>query len=75
MAHVQVKVVNQFGTFDGKITLAANGTKADADKVVLNLINGINTIKTLSIESEDGSATVFGEAVLRESILTVAAVE
>ena len=75
MAHVKVKVVNKFGTFEGKITLAANGTKADADKVVLNLINGINTIKTLSLEGDNDTATVFGEAVLRESILTISAVE
>jgi len=75
MAHVKVKVVNKFGSFEGKITLAANGTRADADKVVLNLINGINTIKTLSLEDDDGSATVFGESVLRESIINVIAVD
>lgn len=75
MAHVMVKVTNRFGSFEGKITSAANGTKADADTVVLNLISRINTIKTLSLENDDGSATVFGESVLRESIINVLAVE
>lgn len=72
MAHVSVKVVHSLGTFEGKITLAANATKADAESVMRNIIGGINTIKTLSLESDDGSATVFGESVLRESVITVA---
>lgn len=70
MAHVQVKVTNRFGTFEGKITLAANSEDGAAEKLMREMIGGVNTMKMLSIES-DGEATVFGESVLRESVITV----
>lgn len=74
MAHLQIKITNSLGSFDGKITLAANSDAASADKVMRELINGFNTMKMLSIETNEGEATVFGEAVLRESVITVKSV-
>ena len=74
MAHLQVKVTNAFGTFEGKITLAANSDLAAAEKVMRELIGGINTVKLLSIEGLDGEATVFGESLLKESVVTIKAV-
>ena len=74
MAHLQIKVTNSYGSFDGKITLAANSDAASADKVMRELINGVNTMKTLSIETDEGEATVFGENILRESVISVKAV-
>ena len=74
MAHLQVKVINSLGTFEGKITLAANSDQAAADKVMRDMLGGVNTMKVLSIETGDGEATVFGEAVLRESVISVSAI-
>jgi hypothetical protein len=74
MAHLQVKVTNSFGTFSGKITMAANAEPGNEKAVMREMIGGINTMKMLSIENEDGEATVFGEAVLKESVITVKAV-
>lgn len=75
MAHLQVKVTNSFGTFEGKITLAANSDLASADKLMRELITGINAMDMLSLEGENGEATVFGETVLKESVITVKAVD
>lgn len=74
MAHLQIKITNSIGSFDGKITLAANSDAASADKVMRELINGFNTMKMLSIETGEGEATVFGENVLRDSVISVKAV-
>jgi len=74
MAHLQVKVTNSFGTFEGKIALAANSDLASADKLMRELISGINAMDMLSIEGENGEATVFGETVIKESVITVKAV-
>lgn len=74
MAHLQIKVTNSYGSFVGKITLAANSDAASADKVMRELIGGVNTMKTLSIETDEGEATVFGENILRESVIAVKAV-
>lgn len=74
MSHITVKVVNKLGAFEGKIKLAANATKEDADTMMRGLIGGINTINALSLEHDDGSATVFGESTLRESVITVSPV-
>lgn len=71
MSHISVKVVNRLGSFEGHIMLAANATEEDADAMMRGLIGGINTINALSLEHDDGSATVFGEATLRESVITV----
>jgi hypothetical protein len=38
------------------------------------MIGGINNMKMLSIENEDGEATVFGESILKESVVTIKAV-
>lgn len=75
MAHLQVTVTNSLGKFSGFISLAANSTIEDAQETTKALIGNINTIKTLSIEDTDGAATVFSEAVLRESVITVLAVD
>lgn len=75
MAHLQVKVTNSFGIVEGKITLAANSDLAAAEKVMRDMIGGINSIKLLSIEGDNGEATVFGETVLRESVITIKAVD
>jgi hypothetical protein len=74
MAHLEIKVTNSIGSFDGKITLAANSDAASTDKVMREMIGGVNTMKTLSIENDEGGATVFGEGILRESVITVKAV-
>ena len=71
MAHLQVKVTNSFGTFEGKVTLAANSDSSAASQLMRDLITGINSMDMLSIEGEDGEATVFGETVLKESVITV----
>lgn len=73
MAHLQVKVVNTLGTFEGKITLAANATHTDATNVMKDLIGGINSLELLSIESDKGDATIFGQDVLRSSVVTIRA--
>jgi hypothetical protein len=75
MAHIQVEVVNKLGTFQGFITLAANATMEDATSTLKQLINGINSIESMSIESTDGTATVFPQTVLRESVVRAKAVE
>lgn len=74
MPHINVKVVNTFGTFQGKITLAANSTNQDAQNIVKELIGGINTMQMLSIETEDGDATVFGEQIIKQSVISAKAV-
>ena len=74
MSHVSVRVVNKLGSFEGYIKLAANAPTEDVESMVRSLIGGINSINTLSLEHDDGSATVFGEAVLRESVITAKAV-
>lgn len=75
MAHLQVKVTNSFGTFEGKVTLAANSDSAAASQLMRDLITGINSMDMLSIEGADGEATVFGETVIKESVITVKAVD
>ena len=75
MAHLQVKVTNSFGIFEGKVTLAANSDSAAAGQLMRDLITGINAMDMLSIEGDDGEATVFGEAVLKESVITVRTVD
>lgn len=75
MSHIQVEVINKLGTFQGFITLAANATMTDATDTLKTLIGGINSIQTLSIENTDGTATVFPEGVLRESVIRAKAVE
>lgn len=70
MAHLKVKIINSLGSFEGKITLAAaNSTIEDADKMLRDIIGGINTMQLLSIESDNGEATIFSEQVLKESII------
>lgn len=73
MAHLQVKVTNRFGTFEGKITMAANAPEGDEARVLREVIGGINSMEMLSIENE-GEATVFGKEVLRQSVISVKAV-
>lgn len=75
MSHIQVKVSNKFGIFEGSVNLAANASSEDGLKTVQSIINSINTINMLSIEHSDGSATVFSENVLRESVLTLKLVD
>lgn len=75
MSHIQVKVTNKFGVFDGFVSLAANSTKEETLKTLQNIISSINTINMLSIEHSDGSATVFSENVLRESVLSLKIVD
>lgn len=75
MSRVQIKVTNSLGTFEGFIALAANSTLEDASDTMKALIGGINTIQFLSIEDGNGTATVFPENVLRESVISAKAVE
>ena len=70
MAHLMVKVTNAFGTFEGKVSLAANTDVVQATDTMRALINGVNELKMLSIEN-DGFATVFGEEVLKNSVITI----
>ena len=74
MAHLEVKVDNAFGTWVGKITLAVN-SEPDHEKVVMReLIGGINTMEMLAIETDDGESTIFGQSLIRQSVVTVKAV-
>jgi hypothetical protein len=70
MAHLMVKVTNTFGIFEGKVSLAANTDVVQATDTMRALINSVNELKMLSIEN-DGSATVFGEEVLKNSVITI----
>lgn len=71
MPKLQVKVINKFGTFDGAVVLEDNTTPEKANETMLSLIGGVNTINSLSLETADGSATVFPETVLRESVFNI----
>lgn len=69
MAHLHVKVTNSLGEFEGIIAIApADG--ANADKIMVNLINNINNIDFLSLENE-GQATVFGKELLKQSVVSI----
>jgi hypothetical protein len=74
MAHLEVKVTNSYGTFSGKITMAANAEPGNEKVVMREMIGGINNMKMLSIENEEGESTVFGESILKESVVTIKAV-
>jgi hypothetical protein len=75
MANLNVTVINSIGNFSGKIVLASNTDTDGAYNVMKEIIGSINTMKHLAIEHDDGSATVFGEAVLKSSIVTVSVAE
>ena len=72
MANLSVTVSNSIGVFVGKIVLAANTDEQGAADVMKEIIGSINTMKHLAIEHDDGSATVFGETVLKTSIIKLA---
>jgi len=68
MAQLMVRVINSFGTFEGELKLA-NATVKDATETLVALVNEINNLKMLSIEN-DGVATIFGEQVLKNSVIS-----
>jgi hypothetical protein len=70
MAHLNVKVVNSLGTFEGFILVDGDDEKR-ALQVMKNLIDNINSVNLLSLEDTDGGATVFGQEVLKQSVITV----
>lgn len=71
MRRIQVKVTNQYGIFEGVIELVGNTTEKEAKETLQAIRDSINTISMLSIEHEDGSATVFPEGVLRQSVVNL----
>jgi hypothetical protein len=70
MAHLNVKVVNSLGTFQGFIVVDGDD-ETRARQVMKNLIDNINSVNLLSLEDTDGGATVFGQEVLKQSVITV----
>ena len=74
MAYLEVKVHNSFGTWVGKITLSANSDPGHEKVVMRELIGGINTMEMLAIETDDGESTIFGQSVIRQSVVTVKSV-
>lgn len=71
MAKIQVKVTNRFGVFEGFVNLAANTSEKEAYETLQSIRDSINTINMLSIENDDGSATIFPETILRHSVLNL----
>lgn len=63
--------MNKFGNFEGLVTLAANTSNEGAMQTLQAIRDSINTINTLSIENDDGGATIFPETVLRDSVITL----
>lgn len=70
MAYLNVKVINSLGTFEGRIVVDGDD-ETTARRVMKNLIDNINSINLLSLEGPHGDATVFGQDVLKQSIVTV----
>lgn len=70
MAHLNVTVVNALGTFEGRIIVNDSDT-TKAGQIMKNLIGNINSVDMLSLEKEEGEATVFGQEILRQSVITV----
>jgi hypothetical protein len=70
MAQLNVKVVNSLGTFEGFIVVDGDDETL-ARQVMKNIIDNINSINLLSLEHTGGRATVFGQEILKQSVITV----
>lgn len=75
MAHLNMKVINKFGEFSGRVMLATNSTREEAVKVMQTFIGNVSTMKFLSLEDEEGNPTVFPAEVIKESVFKITVVE
>lgn len=66
---IEVTVTNRLGTFIGFLQTEQPLTEVEANETIDTLISSINHLRHLGLRADDGSQLVFGEKVIRESIL------